>query len=55
MHGGEYVLYNVVGGIMKKGKINKFSPIDVKDVAKNIYMLRLTAGQQTKIIKVIIK
>ncbi|MGB0892421.1 MAG: T9SS type A sorting domain-containing protein [Flavobacteriaceae bacterium] len=36
-----YEIYNVVGGIVKKGTLNKTKQININGMAKNIYLIRL--------------
>lgn len=48
-----YLIYNVVGGIVKKGTFSNNTPINVKDLASNNYILNITSGQLTKSIKFI--
>ena len=49
-----YMIYNVVGGIVKKGKIEN-SSIDVSNLATNIYMVRIFNNERSFTKKVIIE
>ena len=49
-----YSIYNVVGGVVKSGKLDSSSTIDVSNLAKNIYILRVFNSKEnysTKFIK----
>ncbi|WP_435263274.1 T9SS type A sorting domain-containing protein [Tenacibaculum sp. nBUS_03] len=49
-----YMIYNVVGGIVKEGKVNS-TGIDLSDLAKNIYMVRVYNSKTSLTKKVIIE
>ena len=52
----EFIMYNVVGGIVKSGKITSGdNVIDVKTIASGIYVMRMTSGKLVSSQKVIIK
>ena len=52
----EFIMYNVVGGIVKSGKITSGdNVIDVKTIASGIYVIRMTSGKLVSSQKVIIK
>ena len=36
-----YLIYNVIGGVVKKGKLDSNQKIDVKSLPENMYMLRI--------------
>lgn len=52
----DYIMYNVVGGIVKQGKLfTGNNLIDVKNVAAGIYVVRMVNGNHVSTQKVIIK
>ncbi len=51
-----YVMYNVIGGIVKQGQlISGDNILDVTDIASGIYVLRMTNGKYVSTQKVILK
>ncbi len=51
-----YVIYNVIGGVVKKGKLRSGKNlIDVSNVASGIYVVRMTSGNQVSSQKIVIK
>jgi len=52
----DYVIYNVVGGLVKKGKLSSGDNlIKVNDIASGIYVVRMTSGNYVSTQKVVIK
>lgn len=50
----DYIIYNVIGGVVLKGKVTT-QPIDVSMLAANVYMVRISNGQDAVVKKLIIK
>ncbi|MGB1308461.1 MAG: T9SS type A sorting domain-containing protein [Oceanihabitans sp.] len=51
-----YVIYNVLGGLVKKGELTTgVNTVNVKDVAAGIYIVRMTSGSNVSAQKIIIK
>ncbi|MEZ4854052.1 T9SS type A sorting domain-containing protein [Flavobacterium sp.] len=52
----EYIMYNVVGGVVKRGKLSSDkNTIDVTNLANNTYILRVFDNTTNKSFKVIVK
>lgn len=52
----DYKMYNVIGGLVKKGSLNTgLNTLDVSNVATGIYVVRMTDGKTVSSQKVIIK
>ena len=52
----DYKMYNVIGGLVKKGTLNTgLNTLDVSKVATGIYVIRMTDGKTVSSQKVIIK
>lgn len=52
----DYVMYNVVGGLVSKGQLNPgLNTIDVKNIASGIYVLRMMSGNYVSAQKIVIK
>jgi len=52
----DYKMYNVIGGLVKKGSLNTgLNTLDVSNVATGIYVVRMTNGKTVSSQKVIIK
>jgi hypothetical protein len=52
----DYIIYNVVGGVVKKGQLNSGrNTIKVDDVAAGIYVVRMTSDNYVSSQKIIIK
>ncbi|MDG5492950.1 T9SS type A sorting domain-containing protein [Psychroserpens sp. SPM9] len=51
-----YIMYNVIGGIVKKGTLNAgVNTIDVKNVSAGIYVIRMNSGNYIASQKIVIK
>ncbi len=50
-----YAIYNAMGQMMVNGTVRGSQQINVSDMAKGIYFLRLTTGTQVRIEKVVVK
>ena len=50
-----YVMYNGMGQVMANGQSQGTTQINVNDMAKGVYFLRLTTGTQVRIEKVVVK
>ncbi|MBQ0786392.1 MAG: T9SS type A sorting domain-containing protein [Oceanihabitans sp.] len=52
----DYKMYNVIGGLVKKGTLNTgLNTLDVSNVATGIYVVRMTDGKTVSSQKIIIK
>lgn len=52
----DFVMYNVIGGVVKKGILNPgLNDIDVKNIASGVYIIRMTNGNLVSAQKVIIE
>lgn len=52
----KYIMYNVVGGIVKKGNLSpENNTINVKEIAKNMYILRVFNDNSSQSFKIIVK
>lgn len=51
----KYLIYNVVGGTVKTGELNNNNPIDVSNLEKNIYMIRIYNDTSSITKKIILK
>ncbi|MBU2940376.1 T9SS type A sorting domain-containing protein [Lacinutrix sp. C3R15] len=52
----DYKMYNVIGGLVKKGTLNTgLNTLDVSNVATGVYVVRMTDGKTVSSQKVIIK
>lgn len=52
----EYVMYNVVGGLVSKGQLNPgLNAIDVNDIASGVYVVRMVNGNYVSTQKIVIK
>jgi photosystem II stability/assembly factor-like uncharacterized protein len=51
-----YVMYNVVGGLVSKGELNPgLNSIDVNDIASGVYVVRMVNGNYVSTQKIVIK
>ncbi|WP_047547570.1 T9SS type A sorting domain-containing protein [Psychroserpens sp. Hel_I_66] len=52
----DYIMYNVVGGVVSKGELNPgLNTIDLNRIASGVYVLRMTSGNYVSTQKVIVK
>ena len=51
----DYVMYNGMGQVVANGKANGTVEINVNDMVKGVYFLRLTTGTQVRVEKVVVK
>ena len=47
----DYTIYTVLGKEVKKGKVNQYEKIEVSDLEKGLYLLKLSNGKTMKFIK----
>ena len=50
-----YALYNGMGQIVANGKTQGVERVNVSDLAKGVYFLRLTTGTQVRVEKVVVE
>ena len=52
----DYIIYNVVGGIVKQGELSSIdNKLDVSKVATGVYVVRMNSGNMVSSHKIIIK
>lgn len=51
----KYIIYNAVGGVVKSGKLNTNIAIDVSNLAKSLYMIRIYSDTSSITKKIILK
>ena len=50
-----YALYNGMGQIVANGNAQGIEHVNVSDMAKGVYFLRLTTGTQVRVEKVVVE